>query len=65
MAVAESSVAMTLKIWVPLAAVAIALAVSNFAWQAMSDQKWDVAFERSYFQAIAVMIAGFNFARDN
>lgn len=36
--------------------VIFALALSNFLYQALTTQEWDVAFERAWFQAIAIVI---------
>ncbi|HSW90014.1 MAG TPA: hypothetical protein VLH19_04040 [Patescibacteria group bacterium] len=33
----------------------VGLASGNYLWQAFHDQKWSVAFERSYFQALAIV----------
>ena len=38
--------------------LAIALAASNFTYQWLTDSRdWGIAFERSFFQAIAVFLA--------
>lgn len=31
------------------------LCAANFIWQAISDQAWSVALDRSFFQAAAVL----------
>jgi len=33
-----------------------AIVASNWAWQYMEGQNWMVAFERSYFQVVAVVL---------
>jgi hypothetical protein len=35
--------------------VSFGLAAANFAWQALGDQQWLVAFERTWFQATACL----------
>lgn len=42
-----------------ISAIATCLVVSNFVYQAMGDQNWSVAFERSWFQVCAVFITCF------
>jgi hypothetical protein len=33
----------------------VGLAGGNFVWQAVNGQNWQVAFERSLFQAVAII----------
>jgi hypothetical protein len=44
--------------WVVLG---LALAVGNFLYQGIEDHLWGVAFERSYFQALALVAAAIAF----
>jgi hypothetical protein len=44
--------------------LAIAMAIANFLWQAAPSQDWKAAFERSYFQAAAVLIVWINYGSD-
>lgn len=37
----------------------IGLAMANFLWEAMTDKDWERAFERSYFQGWALLVAAF------
>ncbi len=37
-------------------AVTLGLVASNFAWQAFGAGEYQVAFERSFFQVIAVIL---------
>lgn len=37
--------------------LALMLALANFLYQYLTGQRWDVAMERTYFQAIALAIA--------
>jgi hypothetical protein len=39
--------------------VAISLVVSNFLYQAITIENWELAFDRSWFQTIAVIVSYF------
>ena len=34
---------------------AFCLGLANFAWQGFGDQNWQIAIERTYFQALACL----------
>ena len=38
-------------------ALILGLVLGNFLWQALTQQNYIVATERSYFQAVAVLLA--------
>ena len=40
-------------------AVLIGLCAGNFFYQALTGQDWTVAFDRTYFQAVALGVAYF------
>lgn len=40
-------------IWLTVTIVALGLCTANFIFQACTLQDWALAFERSYFQAVA------------
>lgn len=37
----------------------IGLSLANFAYQALHDRRWDVALERTWFQAVAIALYAF------
>lgn len=42
-----------------LMSTAASMVVSNFLWQLVTTHNWDVAMERSFFQTVALVCAGF------
>lgn len=42
--------------WVVLT---LALVIGNFLYQALRDQDWEAAFERSFFQTLAIIFIYF------
>ena len=38
-------------------AISVVLTAANFSYQAINDQLWSIATERSYFQTSALLIA--------
>jgi hypothetical protein len=37
----------------------LSLVIGNFLWQFFGDANWPIAIERSYFQAVALLLAAF------
>ena len=50
--------------WSQASMAIFALTISNFAFQAMTNVNWSVAFERSFFQAVAILLFVFIFLRE-
>jgi hypothetical protein len=42
-----------------IALLYVGLTLGNFAWQAFDKQDFRIAFERSWFQGVALAVAGF------
>ena len=51
-----------MKRFIPYLKLTVCLIIGNFIWAALWDHSWSVAFERSYFQTAALMIAAWRFA---
>ena len=39
--------------------LSLGMAIGNFLWQAATQQNWDVAVDRSYFQLVACVTMAF------
>ena len=46
-----------------LTATTAALVAANYIFQGFTEHNWAVAFDRSFFQAVAVAIVGWNMLR--
>jgi hypothetical protein len=45
------------RITIPFVVVALSMAAANYGFQAIDAALWDVAFERTWFQVIALAVA--------
>ena len=45
-----------MNVWLIATLVSLLLGVSNFIYQLITYENWNVALERSYFQTVAILV---------